>query len=92
MEIKLNSQIDSVAWAKKTHPNASREIERESDISAFETSKALESQLSTLPDVREDKLERALELVGDPAYPPRETMKGLAALLAVHLKSDIFQE
>ena len=92
MEIKLNSHLDSVAWAKKARPNASREIERESDISAFETSKAMESQLSTLPDVRDDKVERARELIGDPAYPPRETINGLATLLAVHFQSSPFNE
>jgi len=84
MEIKLNTHLDSVARVKPTPSNASRAIERKSDMPAFENSKALEAQLANLPDVRLDKLERALNLIGKPSYPPQETIQGLATLLAVH--------
>ena len=84
MEIKLNTNLDSVARGQNTQSNASRAIERKSDVPAFENSKALEAQLANLPDVRLDKLEQALNLIGQPAYPPQETINGLAALLAVH--------
>ena len=85
MEIKLNTNLDSVARVQPTPSNASRAIERKSDMPAFENSKALEAQLANLPDVRLDKLERALNLIGQPNYPPVQTMNGLAALLAAHL-------
>jgi hypothetical protein len=84
MEIKLNTNFDSVPRVQITQSNASRAIERKSDTPAFENSKALESKLATLPDVRLDQLERALNLIGQPSYPPQETINGLATLLAVH--------
>ena len=84
MEIKLNTNFDSVPRVQVTQSNASRAIERKSDAPAFENSKALESKLATLPDVRLDQLERALNLIGQPSYPPQETINGLATLLAVH--------
>jgi len=85
MEIKLNTSLDSVARVNTARSNAPRGIANASSTDAFEDSKALESQLQELPDVRLDKLERALNLIGSPAYPPRETINGLANLLATHL-------
>jgi hypothetical protein len=85
MEIKLNTNLDSVARVTPTRSNASRAIERKSDMPVFENSNALEAQLANLPDVRLDKLDRALNLIGQPSYPPQETINGLANLLAIHL-------
>jgi hypothetical protein len=84
MEIKLNTSLDSVARVQTTSSNASRAIESKSVPPAFEHSKALEAQLQQVPDVRLDQLEKALNLIGNPAYPPSETINGLAALLATH--------
>ncbi len=83
MEIKLNSNIDSVARLNPVQPKASRPVESQSALSEFANSRALEARLQELPDVRPDKLQQAQRLVGDPEYPPRETMQRLAALLAI---------
>jgi hypothetical protein len=83
MEIKLNSNIDSVARVSNTQPKASRPIDSDPDVAVFETSRALEARLQSLPDVRANVVEHGRRLAGDPAYPPRETIQRIAALLAL---------
>ena len=83
MEIKPNRNIDSVARVVSTPPKASRPLDSDSALSVFENSRALEARLEQLPDVRTDKLETGRRLVGDPAYPPRETIQRIATLLAM---------
>ena len=85
MEIKINRNIDSVARVANTQPKASRPIDSDSASSAFENSRALEARLEAIPDVRMQQLENGRRLVGDPAYPPRETIQRIAALLAMEL-------
>jgi hypothetical protein len=89
MEIKLNRNIDSVARVVNTQPKASRPIDSDSALSAFENSRALEARLEQLPDVRPDKLETGRRLVGDPAYPPRETIQRIATLLAMEAQKSV---
>ena len=85
MEIKINRNIDSVARVANTPPKASRPIDADSALSVFENSRALEARLEEIPAVRHDKLENGRRLVGDPAYPARETIQRIAALLAMEL-------
>ena len=87
MEIKLNMNIDSVARVTNTQPKASRPIDSDAAMSAFENSRALEARLEELPDVRPEVVDHARSLVGNPAYPPRETMQGIAALLAMDVEN-----
>jgi hypothetical protein len=84
MEIKLNTNIDSVARVSNTYPKAARAIDRDSGVSSFENSRALETQLNQIPDARAGKVDEARKLASDPAYPPRETIRKIAALLAIH--------
>ena len=83
MEIKLNSNIDSVARLGNHQLKTSRPIDQQPSMSEFQNSQALETRLNDLPDVRTDKLQEAKRLVGDPTYPPRETIQRLATLLAI---------
>ena len=83
MEIRPNSNIDSVTRVFNTPGKASRPIDADTDVSAFDSSRALEAKLSDVPDVRPEKVERARHLVGDPTYPPRETIRKIATLLAL---------
>ncbi len=85
MEIKLHSNIDSVARVSNTQSKASRPIDADSkDVSVFDNSRALEARLKNLPDVRAEKVANAQRLVADPAYPPRETIQRIAQLLAIN--------
>jgi hypothetical protein len=83
MEIKLNTNIDFVARVSHSRPKGTGAIDSGSTTQPFEDSHSLESRLSSVPDVRPEKVDDARRMAGDPAYPPRETIKRLAALLAM---------
>ena len=83
MEIKLNSNIDSVARLNGVQPKASRPLEQQAALSEFESSQALEARLTDLPEVRNEKVQQARRLIGDPEFPPRETIQRLATLFAI---------
>ena len=85
MEIKINRNVDSVTRVFSTVAKASRPIDADSAVSVFENSRALEARLDLIPDVRIGLVETGRRLVGDPAYPPRETIKKIATLLAIQL-------
>lgn len=57
----------------------------EQDRTEFRAVDSLRQALDAVPEVRADVVQRGRELVGDPAYPPSETMRGLASLLALGL-------
>ena len=85
MEIKLNRNIDSVARVTPTRVKASRPSDGDSAMSVFENSRAFEARLEAIPDVRAEVVDYGRRLVGDPAYPPRETIQRIATLLAMEL-------
>lgn len=85
MEIKLNASLDSVVRiANAQRPVRTRETP---ELDSFATSRALETRLAEVPDVREDKLEYARDMVGDPIYPPTEAIQRIATLLAMELET-----
>lgn len=86
MEVKLYTNIDSVARVSNTQTKASRQIDSDPEAPAFETSRALEARLNNLPNARPEKVETARRLVGDPEYPPSETIRQIATLLALEAK------
>lgn len=49
----------------------------------FSATEAVDKALSATPDVRAEEVERARQLIGDPSYPPPETIRKLSELLAV---------
>ena len=86
MEIKINRNIDSVTRVFSTGAKASRPIDADAALSVFENSRALETRLGEIPNVRMDVVENGRRLAGDPAYPPRETLQRIAALLAMEIQ------
>jgi hypothetical protein len=88
MEIKLNRNIDSVTRVASTSAKASRPIGANSPLSVFENSRALEARLGEIPDVRPEVVQTGRRLVGDPAYPPRETIQRIATLLAMEMAKE----
>ncbi len=86
MEIKLNTNVDpigrvSVGQTKKT------EAKVEGEGAAFAKSQALNQTLSQLPDSRADEVAKGKQLTGISTYPPRETIKKIASLLATHVEA-----
>jgi hypothetical protein len=52
---------------------------------ALENSRALTHALRMTPEIREEIVRRATELVGEPSYPPEETIRKISDLLAIQL-------
>lgn len=55
------------------------------DTAQFDHAAALNRALADTPDLRAGEVERARELIGDVSYPPAETIKRIASLLATNL-------
>ncbi|MHC1765490.1 MAG: hypothetical protein AB9869_14510 [Verrucomicrobiia bacterium] len=55
------------------------------DSARFDAADELDRALRAEPEVRPGEVERAERLIGDVAYPPPETIRRLAVLLAMHL-------
>lgn len=85
MEIRLNTNIDSVP--RVSEPRRGARAENALPVDGFARSHALEGRLAEVPDTRPEKVERARDLIGDPAYPPNEAMNGLANLLALKMET-----
>jgi hypothetical protein len=85
MEVKFNKEINvapPVTRPEKAAPVQARQSDPEP---AFDNSRNLDEALSATPDVRTDVVDRARDLVKSPQYPPVETMKKIARLLAVEM-------
>jgi hypothetical protein len=54
----------------------------------FSQAAALEKALANTPEVRPERVDQARRLVGDPEYPPRETLQRIATLLAIKLSAE----
>jgi len=87
MEIQPNPNSAHVHNAQ-----ASRSVTRPRKPAAEEVSFAATSNvdraLRELPALRVEVIERAQKLVGDPTYPPRETIHQLSELLAMRLPAE----
>jgi hypothetical protein len=87
MEINLDVNARKVL-PNAAPPPASRMPGRSEPANTeFRAAAALERALERRPDVRPDRVEEARNLVGQPTYPPRETIRKIASLLAMQLSS-----
>jgi hypothetical protein len=55
---------------------------------AIENSRALTIALQETPEIRAEIVRRATELVGEPGYPPPETIRKISHLLAIQLDQE----
>ncbi len=84
MEIKLNTNLDSVARIA----NAQRPVrvsQTTATVDSFASSQALDARLAELPDIRPEMVEHARNIIGDPIYPPTEVSQRIATLLAMQI-------
>jgi hypothetical protein len=85
MEINFHlKNLDTVKGGPVVRP-ASTEASTATDDVALENSRALTAALHQTPASRADKVRHALELVGQPAYPPPETIRKISHLLAIQI-------
>lgn len=60
----------------------------DADAATFSGSEAMNQALAGVPDKRVEVIQRAQKLLGDPTYPPRETIHQLSELLAMRLPQE----
>jgi hypothetical protein len=82
MEVRFNADGARVAAVPANKP-AERPSKVAEDKAVFAEAAALERALEDTPDVRVEEVERAQRAVGEPDYPPRETLRKIANLLAI---------
>jgi hypothetical protein len=83
MEIQPNLNAAKVSPLPADRPTI-RRSEPAADQVVFSDTAALEAAVQALPELRVEKLQEAMKAIGDPAYPPEETMRRMAHLLAMH--------
>jgi len=87
MEISPNRGNGPVSriWnqASPSAPGAPR-----ADSVRFDGAAALNRALADTPDRRADQVERARQLLGEASYPPAETIRRIASLLATKLDNE----
>lgn len=84
MEIKPNNHIEPATRIAPT-PARPRAAGGDTDSAAFEQAQALDQALQTTPTVRPEIVARARQLISNVKYPPDETIRQIAALLAMNL-------
>jgi hypothetical protein len=83
MDMKINSNIDPIARAMANQVKAAPP-KAATDAATFEHTQGLEQALSDSPAVRPEVVARAQELIGDVSYPPEETIRQIAILIAAN--------
>jgi hypothetical protein len=84
MQVNLNLN-SAGAVGPSTSPLRRNKAAQNSDAAEFNGAAALDQSLTTTPGVRPEVIARARELVAQPDYPPAETMRKIAALLAFNI-------
>ena len=87
MEINLDVNARKVLPQAAPPPAPRAAARSETTDTEFRAAAALERALETRPDVRPERVEAARLLVGQPTYPPRETIQKIASLLAMKLSA-----
>jgi hypothetical protein len=87
MEIQPNQKTSGLSPAAMNR-TATRRPQTTTDHVSFAASAAVNRALEHTPDKRVEVVERARTLVGDPSYPPRETIHRLSELLAMRLSGE----
>jgi hypothetical protein len=87
MQVDPKLTTGAVSWVDRAPPTI-RQSKAGADYVSLGMAQALDDQLRQTPDAREEAVARARELVVQATYPPPETIKRLAALLAMEIATD----
>ena len=83
MEVKLDTNVSPVSLRPLSKPTTPPVPP--TDSIRFDGADQLNQSLQATPEVRRETVDRAQQLIGDVNYPPPQTIRRLAALLAMHL-------
>lgn len=87
MQIDPNMSVGAVARTP-SQPPAAANAKVPQDQAAFTESEALNEQLKVTPDVRSDKVDQAISLIGQVEYPPPQVIRRISSLLALKLTAE----
>lgn len=87
MEINPNIRTGGVARPTSQQPVTPRSISS-ADTAAFSGAETVRGSLSQVPNARPEQVARARELIQDIEYPPLDTIKRIAVLLAMSLDEE----
>jgi hypothetical protein len=87
MEVKFNSHVEPVGRSP-LGPHKRSEVPLPADSAIFNRSLALNEALEKTQVARPEFVRRGQELIGDVEYPPRQTIRQIATLLAMRLSRD----
>jgi hypothetical protein len=86
MEINFHlGNLGATSHAATVARATERDASSVRDDVALENSRALTQALQLTPATRADVVRRATELVGEPNYPPPETIRKISHLLAIQM-------
>ena len=80
--MRVNPNSEPLGVTRVPSPVVARDTRLEADQQSFASAETLSRALEQTPAVRTDKVAQAQKLVTDPAYPPLELIKKIAALIA----------
>lgn len=87
MQIDPRSTTGALSRVDTNHPTAEKR-KIASDHATFEQAEALNDDYRREPDVRADVVTKAKELVSETQWPPPETIRKIASLLAMEIPKD----
>lgn len=88
MEISFHLRsLDSASGAYPVRSSTENSTAR--DEVALENSRALTNALKDTPAIRAEIVRRATELVGQPHYPPPDTIRKISHLLAIQMNPEV---
>lgn len=85
MQIDPNARTNIVEGIATTPPQAARPLRKDA-IASFHEAEILNQAIQELDEVRNEKIERALNLVGQVQWPPGDTIRRIASLLAAKME------
>ncbi len=86
MQINPNNSTGAVNRVPDPAPAVKRvAADGEADSATFSNTDDIHLALAGESDIRAEKLERALNLVGQVQWPPQQVIQGISTLLAMHL-------
>ncbi len=87
MQVDPKATVSTVTWVDTSQPVA-RKTKADSDYPTFAGAEALNDEYRQEPEVRIDAVSKAKELVAQATYPPPETIKRIANLLAMEVSKE----
>ena len=89
MEVNFHLRnLDTVGGTHGVRAAATKETQTAHEEVAIENSRALGNALRETPEIRAEIVRRATELVGEPSYPPPETIRKISHLLAIQMNPE----